>query len=503
MIASHQGLYFLPFAVLLLVAALMRSARSRQNALLIASYAFYAAWGWGFLAVLIGSSLLNYVWGAALRRRTTLGRLWIGVGLNVLLLAGCKYFLAVFDGPGQPDLLSYFIRPLGISFWTLQGLSYLFDIYRDDELDPSLAEFCLYMAFWPTVLSGPICRLSDLLPQFRETLRSTSNDASVGITRIIQGLFMKFVLAQLLGAGLSPGEGVAAGFDETTRVLGGLDVWFLAFGFGFQLFFDFAGYSNIVIGAARLFGYRLDENFDGPYLSLTPSAFWTRWHMSLSFWIRDYVFVPLATMRRESWWPYVAMVLSMALVGMWHEARPTFILWGVYHGLLLVAHRIGQRLTRDAPISLPRSLSGPLSWAATFCLVSLGWIFFRASDVAQARRMLSALWAPGSYVAPALPSTFYLLTTATVIGYFAYVMVGSTVPRWRARDAEWRAGENIDLAKQPASMGVVALELINFAAARRWWWLAPVIIVIAVFGGLAIVDQPVVVPTTPFMYTLF
>ena len=175
-------------------------------------------------------------------------------------------------------------------------------------MDPSLLEFCLYMAFWPTVLSGPICRLPSMLPQFRQLSPFSWDDLSAGSLRFIQGVIMKFVLAQILVSGWLPGEGIAAGFDQMKGGWGGVDVWLLGIGFGFLLFFDFAGYSHMVIGAARIFGIRLPENFDRPFLSTTPSIFWTRWHMSLSFWIRDYVFNPLAAAgRRYSWWPYVVL----------------------------------------------------------------------------------------------------------------------------------------------------------------------------------------------------
>jgi len=330
-----QGLLWVLVATLLWVVAwTRRSSNARHSLLLLGSYMFYASWGIGFLAVLVASSLLNYACGLALRRKPMLVRLWVGVGLNVLLLGLFKYLPpALSSGSG---FLGHIVMPVGMSFWTFQGLSHLFDLYREEELDPSLLEFCLYMAFWPTVLAGPVCRLPNMLPQFRRAPVWDRDDISTGFSRIALGVFMKMVLAQLLGAGLTRGAGVAAGFDQTRGGWGALDVWLLAVGFGFQLFFDFAGYSHIVIGIARVFGIRLEENFDRPYLSLTPSVFWTRWHMSLSFWIRDYVFLPLAAMRREVWWPYVVFVLSMTLFGLWHAAKLTFILWGVYHGLLLV-----------------------------------------------------------------------------------------------------------------------------------------------------------------------
>ena len=232
------------------------------------------------------------------------------------------------------------------------------------------------MAFWPTVLAGPVCRLGNLLPQFRKQPAFSSADISAGAFFLIQGLFMKLFLAPLLASGLRPNEGVNAGFDRIGGGWGAMDVWFLGVGFGFLLFFDFAGYSHIVIGTARLFGIRLPDNFDRPFLSPTPSIFWTRWHMSLSFWIRDYVFMPLATAVRRPWWPYIALIISMTLFGLWHAVTLTFLLWGMYHGVLLVAHRLGQQLKRHLTLQLPPHLGLLLAGAATFLWSHSGGSFF-------------------------------------------------------------------------------------------------------------------------------
>src|SRR5205809_8114548 len=208
------------FVVLLLtvVGCCLPSTKGRQILLLAVSYLFYANWGIGFLSILIISSLMNYTWGCALRRKATTPRLWIGIALNLLPLAFFKYLPVLLElgpaGSWQYDLGRQIILPVGMSFWTFQGLSYLFDIYFDDELDPSLLEFCLYMAFWPTVLSGPICRLPNMLPQFRRLSEFNLADISVGARRLLQGVLMKTVLAQILASGLSPGSGVAAGFDQ-------------------------------------------------------------------------------------------------------------------------------------------------------------------------------------------------------------------------------------------------------------------------------------------------
>jgi alginate O-acetyltransferase complex protein AlgI len=489
------------------------ATQSRQCLLLAASYFVYAHWaGKLALLVLIGSSLLNYCWGAVLRRRPTAALLWIGIGLNVLLLGFFKYLLPVAEHlpplSSQAELLQQITIPIGISFWTFQGLSYLFDLYREEELNPTLLEFCLYMALWPTVLSGPVCRLPKMLPQFRNRPDgSISEDFSIGTVRIIQGLFMKLVLAQLLAAGLTPDGGVNAGFDGVAPPRSGLDVWALAIGYGFQIFFDFAGYSNIVIGAARLLGIRLQENFDRPYLSLTPSIFWTRWHMSLSFWIRDYVFLPLASVRRDPWWPYAAMIISMTIFGFWHGASLTYIAWGIYHGLLLLGHRLCQRANKRLQLKLPHPVGALLSWANTFLLVSLGYIFFRANDLGQAFRMLRAVIEPRSYSFDyaTLSHDYYLLVAVMVVGYFLYVGLAQLLVLWTTRYRE-----KLRATAPPApALRVATWNMFSCAALctertvleNKWWWLTPVFVLLLMVTTLSVFGQSSNI--APFIYTLF
>src|SRR5258706_5062034 len=510
---TNQILITLGLVVLLwAVAWQLHSVKTRQAILLAASYLFYANWGIGFLLVLVASSLMNYQLGMWLRRRPSAGRLWIGVTLNVLLLGFFKYLPPLIGAePGLSSLTSFgrhIVMPVGISFWTFQGLSFLFDNYREEELDPTPLEFCLYMAFWPTVLAGPICRLPNMLPQFRQVSAFNTADISVGAQRLLQGLIMKMVLAQLLASGLTPGAGVTAGFDQVKSGWGGLDVLVLGIGFGFQLFFDFAGYSHIVIGTARLFGMRLEENFDRPFLSLTPSAFWTRWHMSLSFWIRDYVFVPLATVRRVVWWQYLALIFAMTIFGLWHAAKATFIVWGLYQGLLIVAHRLGQRIKRHVPFTWPAFLGALLSWASTFCLLSLGWIFFRAQDLSQAWSMLHAVLLPGSYQQFVLPKSFYVLVPFMALAYLLCKYLESFLAVWRERyRAKFQlSGERLEAAGAPGSLtriNLILAALYNFSCEKIWWWLTPAVFVISVFISLAVFNQGSTIAVSPFMYTIF
>jgi len=509
-------IHTLTIAVIVLVAWIiawsLSSVRARLTLLLLASYLFYSNWGVGFLSVLIASSLLNFILGALLRHRMTSARLWLGVSLNVILLGFFKYLpplaKAVWTTSWHLGFARKIFMPVGMSFWTFQGLSYLFDVYRGEELDPSILEFCLYMAFWPVVLAGPVCRLPDMLPQFRKEHVFSWDDISEGSFRLIQGAFMKLFLATTLGAGLVFGQGVTAGFDAVKSGWGGLDIWFLGIGFGFLLFFDFAGYSHIVIGTARLFGIRLPENFNRPFLSTTPSIFWTRWHMSLSSWIRDYVFVPLAAASRNRRWPYAVFVIAMTLFGLWHAAKWTFIAWGTYHGVILVIHRIGQQIKRKYQITMSPSLGAFLAWAVTFPVISLGWIFFRANSLSQAFSMFRSLFSPAAYTRRSIPLSFYAVVVLLVVGYFVYEAVSSTLLAWGAAyKARFRASAKaLPIGTQEINVLGLRLNaggLFNFFADTFWWWFAPAVAILAAFVAIATYRQSGAVSVTPFIYTLF
>src|SRR5271165_5996920 len=271
------------------------------------------------------------------------------------------------------------------------------------------------MVFFPITISGPVCRLPDMLPQFRSQETTAWSDVMAGLRRIATGVLM-MQIARLLGQGILAGDGIVSGFDRVTQ-WSGADVWCLAFGYGLQLFFDFAGYTHIAVGAAKALGITVPENFARPFASTSPAVFWTRWHMSLSFWIRDYVFLPLATLRREVWWRNLALVVAMVLFGLWHKASLLFVLWGCYHGVLLVLHRLGQQSQRNFDWKPPDPLWRPLSWIATIILVSLGWIFFRANSLAKAGQMFSAVLSPASYSYHFVSGSLYLLVTALAAGY--------------------------------------------------------------------------------------
>jgi alginate O-acetyltransferase complex protein AlgI len=456
-------LYGLVFLLCVLVFAKVRSRAVRQPVLLIGCYALYLTWGAWFAVVLLTSTVMNFLLGKWLRRNPSWLVLSTGILLNLALLGSFKYLpeIAVNIPLSSLQRFSHLALPLGISFWTFQAMSYLFDLYRGEELDPSFFEFALYMVFFPVAISGPICRMPEMLPQFRSEHTTPAHDIGRGFSRIATGVLM-MQLAQLLGQGILAGDGINSGFDHVTH-WSGTDVWCLAFGYGLQLFLDFAGYSHIAIGAARALGFTLPENFAHPFQSTSPSIFWTRWHMSLSFWIRDYVFLPLAVMRREVWWRNLALVVSMILFGLWHKASVLFVLWGCYHGVLLVLHRQVQQLQRYVEEKFdwtpPAALWTPISWVATITLISLGWILFRANSLVEARQMLSAALSPASYSSHFVSGSLYLLVMALAVGYGIVLLVVEALDRY---------------AVEPETSAVRSgSHIIALTARNRWFWIPP------------------------------
>jgi alginate O-acetyltransferase complex protein AlgI len=480
-------LYGIGLLIALLAFEKVGSHKVRQVVLLVASYALYLTWGMWFGVVLLISTVMNFLVGRWLKRQPKASVLWTGLAFNLALLAVFKYIpgIAVSIPIASLQKVSHLALPLGLSFWTFQAMSYLFDLYRGEELDPSFVEFALYMAFFPVTISGPICRMPEMLPQFRSEQSISRHDIGRGICRIATGVLM-MQTAQLLGKGILGGEGINGGFDQLTR-WSGLDVWCLAFGYGLQLFLDFAGYSHVAIGAAKILGFTVPENFARPFASTTPSIFWTRWHMSLSFWIRDYVFLPLAMLRREVWWRNLALVISMVLFGLWHKGSPLFVLWGVYLGILLVLHRQAQGLQRKLKWEPPAAVWTPLSWIVTITLISAGWIFFRANSLPQAAQMLAAVASPAGYVDRVLPGSLYLLVGSLAAAYAVALSVISSLDRYSER-----------LEVNPATS---RSEILEIMARDRWVWVAPMWAAASLLVVTVMERQSGV--TNVFMYRLF
>lgn len=478
-----QGiLYSLLFLACVAICSQIRAHRVRQLALLIASYALYLTWTPWFALILLASTVINFLAGLWLRKNPSPAPLAVGIIVNIAFLGTFKYLpeAAARSQLSSLQTFAHLAMPLGISFWTFQAMSYLFDLYRGEELNSSFIEFALYMAFFPITISGPICRMPDMLPQFRSNERTASSALAEGFRRIAIGVFM-VQLAKLLGQGILGGDGITSGFDRVNH-WSGPDVWCLSFGYGLQLFLDFAGYSHLAIGAAKALGFTIPENFARPFESTNASIFWTRWHMSLSFWIRDYVFLSLATVRREMWWRNLALVISMVVFGLWHRATWLFLLWGAYHGILLVLHRQVQQFERRRNWE-PGPLWTAVSWIVTMSLINLGWVFFQANSLSEARQMLTAVLSPTSYTTHALTATLYWLVLSIAAGYALALL---TI------DALNRYSEESETVPHTALL---------FLARSRWYWLPPLYGVTLIF--LLMVTLTRGASTAQFMYNKF
>jgi alginate O-acetyltransferase complex protein AlgI len=475
-------LYLLATVISIVALARIRSRSVRQLLLLAIGYVLYFTWGRWFAIVLVASTVINFVIGQSLRRKRSPLTLWTGIALNVALLSTFKYVPEIAHSSSIAWLQSFsrVALPLGLSFWTFQAMSYLFDLYGGEPLDPSLLEFALYMTFFPIVISGPICRMPDMLPQFRSGHPPSRHDVWGGLSRIATGLMM-MQFAQLLGKGITSGQGLNGGFDQMTS-WSGPDVWCLAVGYGLQLFLDFAGYSHMAIGVARMLGFTVPENFARPFTSTTPSIFWTRWHMSLSFWIRDYVFMPMAMLSPAEWWAEFSLLLSMIIFGVWHKGTLLYLLFGCYQGILLIGHRRVQAARKRFKSLKRKTTYGPaFSWFLTMALLALGWIFFRANTPSQAFTMFRAVLTPASYGDRLLPSSLYLLVAALAVGYALTLLVASALDRYSRGEAA------------PRSAGFTIL------ARDRWVWIAPIYLFVSLAVLLLIHHLPQSGPG-PFMY---
>lgn len=370
---------FLPF----FLAVYYLSPRPAKSwVILLGSYAFYGWWRVDYLAVVFGMSLISYLAAhVALNGASKQLRNWalrFGVTFILLVLGYFKYTIFVLGGldnfstafGGARITMPEIILPIGISFHAFQSISYIVDVRRKDAPPARhIVDFLAFGSLFPQLIAGPVLRYKDLADQFQYRVHSIEIFAN-GLARFAQGLAMKVLIA----------DNVAPLADRLFAVSNptAAEAWLAAGAYSIQLLFDFAGYSAMAIGLGLMMGFRFVENFDAPYTSQSITEFWRRWHISLSQWLRDYLYVPLGGNRRGTLRTYVNLMLTMVLGGLWHGANWTFILWGAWHGGWLAVERMfGAKGTNSV---WPKSIA----WPATMLIVMIGWVMFRAQDVAQA-----------------------------------------------------------------------------------------------------------------------
>ena len=445
---------FLPVVLALYFAAPMRW---KNWTLLAASVLFYARGAGAFTLLVLGSIAFNYLAALAIAKRqgqaSAYRLLAATIAINLLVLAAFKYAAftvgnlnVVLEGLGAaPFAVPEVLLPIGISFFTFHAISYVVDVYRRDATaQKGPVEAALYLLVFPQLIAGPIVRYRQIAEQLSARVHATS-DFAYGIRRFVVGLAKKMLLANTLAGpadqifAMAPAEVTAA------------HAWIAVVCYTLQIYFDFSGYSDMAIGLGRMFGFRFPENFAYPYIASSVQDFWRRWHMSLSAWFRDYVYIPLGGNRTRAGRTYFNLVLVFFLCGLWHGASWTFVAWGLFHGAFLVIERLGLAKGLAAAPSAVRH-------AYLLLVVMVSWVFFRADTLDGAFAMLGAMAGMGGTAPTPYEASWYL--NREVLLALAASMVGSTpvVPRlaaWWSNTDAGRGGSRFAWA--PSFAAVVAL----------------------------------------------
>lgn len=399
---SYPFIFFFLPAVFVGYYALLhrRMLLGAKGYLVAASLLFYSWWNVTYLPLILGSMLFNYVIGNSLNdnhrwlKMHKKGLLAFGIAANLALLGYFKYtdfFLETVNsltGASMPML--HLALPLAISFFTFQQIAYLVDSYRKETKEYDFLNYALFVTFFPQLIAGPIVHHAEMMPQFasRWNLVKNYRHIAAGLFIFSIGLFKKVILADTFATWAN------AGFEHAA-LLNAAEAWMASLSYTFQLYFDFSGYTDMAIGAALLFNIKLPLNFNSPYKALSIQEFWHRWHLTLSRFLRDYVYIPLGGNRHGNVHTHLNLFLTFLLGGIWHGAGWTFVIWGVLHGIGIVVHRIWKNAGKAMP-PLP-------AWILTFGFVNITWVFFRATSWEQALQMLGAMFALSFPSQSALP----------------------------------------------------------------------------------------------------
>ncbi len=418
---------FLPFVFFLYWFATKGNLKLQNILLLVSSYFFYACWDWRFLFLLIFSTLLDYYTGIkmsdAKNQNSKKFWFWLSISANLGFLGVFKYynffaesFASILDNVGlnvNPWTLKV-ILPVGISFYTFHGLSYVIDIYKDRiKAEKNFIDYSVFVSFFPLLVAGPIERATHLLPQIQNKRTFDYSKAVDGLRQILWGLFKKVVIADQCAEYANQIFNNSTDYSGSTLVLG-------AIFFTFQIYGDFSGYSDIALGTARLFGIELLRNFAFPYFSRDIAEFWRRWHISLSTWFRDYLYIPLGGSKGSTWMKVRNTFIIFIVSGFWHGANWTFIVWGVLNALYIMPSIIFNTNRTNLEIVakgkyLP-NLKDLISIGFTFCLTGFAWIFFRAENLNHAMTYISQIFSSSIFTIPSVrPRPLVILLVLFII----------------------------------------------------------------------------------------
>jgi D-alanyl-lipoteichoic acid acyltransferase DltB (MBOAT superfamily) len=393
--SSYTFLFqFLPATALAFAAARLHSPRAGIMVLAAASLVFYGAWRPIYLLLLLASIAVNFSLGLRMEdplRRRAIGT--FGVVLNLALLCYFKYTNFIFDSvntlTGAPLPFFNIVLPLGISFFTFQQIAYLVDVMRGAKVERDIVSYTLFVSFFPHLIAGPLVHHAEMIPQFKRGRTSRSSVlAARGLAIFAAGLFKKVVIADNLAQFVSP---VFAHLDAGGSVTTSW-AWLATSAYTLQIYFDFSGYSDMAIGLALLFGIRLPVNFRSPYRAGSIIEFWRRWHITLSRFLRDYLYIPLGGNRLGEQRRYINLMVTMLLGGLWHGAGWNFLVWGGLHGVYLGINHLWREWRSDKPAAAAGLAARGLSWIITFLAVVIAWLFFRARTMAGAWQMLGGLF---------------------------------------------------------------------------------------------------------------
>jgi alginate O-acetyltransferase complex protein AlgI len=458
---------FLPVLLGLYFAPLSRVHGAYGNALLLlASVLFYAKGGGSFTWLMLGSIAFNYLMAIRVdRARDTPAckpLLAFAVGANLVVLGVFKYANFFADnvnavlpllGRGPIDVPRVLL-PIGISFYTFHAISYVVDVYRKDALaQKSPVHAALYLLLFPQLIAGPIIRYRDLADQLARRVVSL-DDFAIGVRRFVLGLAKKMLVANLVAG---PADRI---FAMPAAQWSAGHVWLGIVCYTLQIYFDFSGYSDMAIGLGRMFGFRFPENFRHPYVADTVQEFWRRWHISLSSWFRDYLYVPLGGNRGSAARTYANLVIVFFLCGLWHGASWSFVVWGLFHGAFLVIERLGLA-------ALLERLPAPLRHAYLLLVVMVGWVFFRAETLTQAIAYLGAMAGLGAAQPTPYAVGFHLtpeLALALLAGAIGAMPVLPALARWRARQAPAPLTWAADVAGAGALLLLLGASIVQMAA---------------------------------------